>query len=82
MVRQKVYKDFESAMSRLEEIVILLEGGELALEESIALYTEGVEIARICNDKLAEAEGQIAKLTKMAEKFKLEKLAGNEEEDE
>ena len=82
MARQKVYKDFESAMSRLEEIVVLLEGGESTLEESIALYTEGVEIARICNDKLVEAEGQIARLTKMAEKFKLEKLAGDEEEND
>ncbi|MDD4051887.1 MAG: exodeoxyribonuclease VII small subunit [candidate division Zixibacteria bacterium] len=81
MVRKKEYKDFESAVSRLEEIVASLESGELSLEESIALYTEGVEIAGVCNRRLTEAEGQIAKLSKMAEQFKLEKLADGEDDD-
>ncbi|MEZ5358931.1 MAG: exodeoxyribonuclease VII small subunit [Candidatus Zixiibacteriota bacterium] len=71
---QKEYKDFESAMARLEEITADLEAGELSLEDSIALYTEGVEIAAVCNKKLTEAEGQIAKLTKMADSFKLAPL--------
>jgi exodeoxyribonuclease VII small subunit len=81
MVRKKEYKDFESAVSRLEEIVASLESGELSLEESIALYTEGVEIAGVCNRRLAEAEGQIAKLSKLAEQFKLEKLADGEDDE-
>ncbi len=79
MAEKKEYKDFESAIKRLEEIVGILESGESSLEESIALYTEGVTIADICNRKLTEAEGQIAKLSKMADKFKLEKIAGDEE---
>ena len=81
MGKPKVYKDFEGAMARLEEIVTTLESGELALEESIALYTEGVEIAGICNRKLAEAEGKIAKLSKMAEEFKLETFAGGDQDE-
>ena len=36
-----------------------LEAGELSLEQSIALYTEGVKIAGVCNKKLAEAEAQV-----------------------
>lgn len=81
MSRKKEYKDFEGALSRLDEIVAALEAGELSLEQSIALYTEGVEIAALCNRKLAEAEGKIATLSKVAEKFKLEELAeGNEDE--
>ncbi len=79
MAKKKEYKDFESAIKRLEEIVGILESGESSLEESIALYTEGVTIADICNRKLTEAEGQIARLSKMADKFKLEKIAGDEE---
>jgi exodeoxyribonuclease VII small subunit len=75
MAAPKEYKAFESAMNRLEEIVSELEAGELSLEKSIALYTEGVKIAGICNKKLAEAEGQIAKLTKLADQFRLEKFA-------
>ncbi len=81
MPRKKEYKDFESAMTRLEEIVGLLEAGQAGLEESMALYTEGIQIAEICNAKLAEAEGQIARLSKMAEKFKLDKFAGDIDED-
>lgn len=80
MAAKKEYKDFESAMARLEEIVASLESGELTLEQSLALYSEGVAIADICNNKLAEAEGQIAKLSKMADRFKVDKLAEDEDE--
>jgi len=79
MSGKKQYKDFESALTRLEEIVGELESGELSLEKSIDLYTEGVEIAQICDKKLTEAEGKIARLTKIADKFHLEEL---EEADE
>ena len=79
MAAKKEYKDFESAMSRMEEIVGALESGEKSLEESIDLYTEGVKIAGVCSDKLAQAEGQIVKLSKMAEKFKKEPMAETDE---
>ena len=81
MAAKKEYKDFESAMKRLEEIVASLESGDLSLEKSIALYTEGVEIAGTCNKKLTQAEGQIARLSKMAEQFKTEPI-GEAAEDE
>jgi exodeoxyribonuclease VII small subunit len=56
---KKKYQDFESALEKLEEITTLLESGETSLEESMSLYTQGVEIARFCNEKLAEAEKKI-----------------------
>ena len=56
---KKNYKDFESALARLEELTEQLESGELQLEESITLYSEGLEIAKFCNEKLAEAEKKI-----------------------
>jgi len=80
MTAKKEYKDFESAMNRLEEIVAALESGELTLEKSLALYSEGVNIADVCNKKLTEAEGQIAKLSKMADRFKLEPTLEKEDE--
>lgn len=81
MTKKTGYKSFESAVARLEEIVAALEAGELSLEDSLALYAEGIEIAGVCNRKLSEAEGQIAKLSKMAEQFKLDKFAeGGEDE--
>jgi exodeoxyribonuclease VII small subunit len=59
MTTRKRPKDFESAIERLEEITDKLEGGEVSLEESIKLYTEGLEIAVVCDKKLAEAEKKI-----------------------
>lgn len=72
MSNEKEYKDFESAMARLEEITTALEEGELTLEQSIALYKEGITIAAVCDTKLREAEGQIAQLSRVAEKFSLD----------
>jgi len=80
MAKKNVYKDFEGALARLEEIVNALDSGELTLEESIALYTEGVEVAAVCNGKLTEAEGKIAKLTKMTDSFALESMTGVDNE--
>ncbi len=80
MSAKKEYKDFESAINRLDEITEQLESGELSLEDSIELYTEGVEIAGICNKKLTEAEGKIAKLTKIADKFNLDDFAGGDDD--
>ena len=57
---------FEAALARLEQIVQRLEKGELALEESLALYEEGVSLSRVCHAKLEEAEGKIELLLKDA----------------
>ena len=51
--------DFEKNLKRLEEIVHKLEDGELALEESLKLFEEGVGISRQCNQKLSEAEKRV-----------------------
>jgi len=59
MPTKKKYKDYESAMSRLEEITETLEAGDATLEDAIKLYTEGLEIAKYCDERLAEAEQKI-----------------------
>jgi exodeoxyribonuclease VII small subunit len=55
---------FEAALQKLEQIVQRLEKGELALEESLVLYEEGVRLSRIGHAKLEEAEGKIELLLK------------------
>lgn len=50
---------FEEALARLGEIVRSLELGEANLDETLKLFEEGVQLARLCNAKLDEAEGQI-----------------------
>jgi len=63
MTVPKKYKDFEAAVTRLEEITELLESGEIKLEEAIKLYTEGLEIAVFCDKKLSEAEKKVKIIT-------------------
>jgi exodeoxyribonuclease VII small subunit len=57
---------FEAALKQLEEIVQRLEKGELALEESLKLYEDGIRLSRLCHAKLEEAEGRIEQLVKDA----------------
>ena len=47
---------FEAAMSRLEEIVRLLESGNAPLDVSLSLYEEGVALVRLCNTRLDNAK--------------------------
>ncbi|MGM9632508.1 MAG: exodeoxyribonuclease VII small subunit [Eubacteriales bacterium] len=53
---------FESAVSRLDEIVKLLERGNTSLDESLGLYEEGVSLVRFCNGELDNAEKKIKML--------------------
>ncbi|MEZ5753261.1 MAG: exodeoxyribonuclease VII small subunit [Paracoccaceae bacterium] len=50
---------FEEAMAALEQVVNQLERGEVALEESIALYERGATLKAHCADKLAAAEAKV-----------------------
>ena len=53
---------FEQAMKELETVVGQLERGDVALDESIALYERGAELKKRCEDKLNEAQEKVAKL--------------------
>lgn len=50
---------FEQAMQRLEEIVVLLENGKAGLDESLAIFEEGVALVALCNEKLTDAEQRV-----------------------
>lgn len=52
-------QNFEEALERLGEINEKLESGEVSLDEAIALYTDGMKLAKFCQDKLADAEQKI-----------------------
>ena len=58
---------FEEALKELETVVGRLERGEVALEESIALYERGAALKARCEKKLAEAEEKVSKITLSAE---------------
>lgn len=54
---------FETAMSRLEEVVDVLERGELELEQALTTFEEGVRLTRHCAQQLDAAERRIEILT-------------------
>lgn len=67
---------FEEALQKLESIVEGMESGDLPLESLLTKYEEGVKLAKICQDKLAEAELRIQQLEKTAAgELKLKPLA-------
>jgi exodeoxyribonuclease VII small subunit len=51
--------NFESAMDRLEKIVEQMESGKLPLEDLIVRYEEGMNLVKICQERLANAEQKI-----------------------
>ncbi len=55
-------KSFEESMRRIEEIVALLERGDVKLEESIALFDEGTKLIQGCSGLLDKAEQKVKKL--------------------
>lgn len=57
-------KKFEDALHRLEKIVEELEAGDVPLEESLALYEEGISLFRHCSTKLEEAKKKVEILAK------------------
>lgn len=61
--KTKAPEKFEEAFERLEEIVAKLESGDVALEESLDLYTEGMTLVKFCNQKLTVAREKIEKLS-------------------
>lgn len=59
--------DFEKKLNRLEEIVTKMEQGELALEDSLKMFEEGVKLSRECHVQLNEAEQKVKVLLKVDE---------------
>ncbi len=74
---------FEEQMKRLQAIVAELENNDIELEKSVALYKEGVELARACREQLAAARQEVSVLTEgIFTPFKeLDNEFGNHEEE-
>ncbi len=62
MSDKKQNLSFEEAMSRLEQIVRSLEGGNVALEDLMKLFDEGSELVKFCTSKLNAAEKKVVLL--------------------
>lgn len=60
---------FEEAVKRLEEIVRLLESGEVKLDEVNALFCEGANLTKECYKLLNESKGKITVLREELDKL-------------
>ena len=71
---------FEEALKKLEGIVEAMESQDLPLETLLSRYEEGTRLAKICQEKLAEAELKIQQLEKnSAGEFKLKPMQFSED---
>lgn len=55
---------FEETLKKLEKIVEDLEKGDLSLDEALKKYQEGIELSRLCSQRLENAKKKIDVLTK------------------
>jgi len=60
-------KSFEKALAELESIVEKMETGESSLDESLALFEKGVQLAKFLREELGKAEKKVEILLKNAE---------------
>lgn len=63
---------FEAALDRLQEIVERLDGDGLELDESLALFEEGVRLLRFAETTLEDAGARVRQLLDAGEGFHLE----------
>lgn len=56
--------NFEESLKKLETIVAQLEEGDLALEDSLKLFEEGVTLSAACKKELDAADGKVQMLVK------------------
>jgi exodeoxyribonuclease VII small subunit len=63
-VAKKRSDQFEDALKRLQEVVEKLEKGDLPLEDAMDCFSEGIQLAQFCHNKLEEAENKVQVLLK------------------
>ena len=64
-------KSLEQVFDQLDVIVEKLEETEVSLEDSFQLYHEGMELLKICNDKIDKVEKQMLILDEDGEQHEL-----------
>lgn len=73
--------DFETAMKELEQIVENMENDQLTLDESLKQFERGVELSRICQNSLKNAEQKVEQLVKKHGELVIEPFDTDQEAD-
>ncbi|WIV10992.1 exodeoxyribonuclease VII small subunit [Proteiniborus sp. MB09-C3] len=59
MARKKQNLSYEEALLELENILSMLENGDLSLDDSLTEFSKGVELYKYCYDLLNKVEGKV-----------------------
>ncbi len=68
---------FEQDLERLEQIAGQLDRADLSLDESLALFEEGIQRLRAASEALTKAEGRVTTLVEQANGALKEQDAGD-----
>ena len=60
-------QSLETVFEQLDEIVTKLEGEGISLEESFQLYHKGMDLLKVCNDKIDTVEKKMMVLDENGE---------------
>lgn len=55
-------KKFEDKVTELEDIISVLESGDVPLDESIKKYTEAMKLVKECDSELKDIEEKVNKI--------------------
>tara|TARA_B100001093_G_scaffold147833_1_gene140549 strand:- start:263 stop:493 length:231 start_codon:yes stop_codon:yes gene_type:complete len=62
MAKESKKKNFEDSIEHLEKLVENMESGESSLEQNLAWFEEGMELIKICQAHLTDAENRVQEL--------------------
>lgn len=67
MAKKEEEFSLEEGFSRLEETVAKLEKADISLEESFAVYKQGMELLKKCNDAIDQVEKKVLVINEKGE---------------
>ena len=75
MSKKKNEISFEESLERLENLVNKMESGDATLEQSLVWFEEGMELIKLCQVQLNNAEQKVQELVKKTDgKFELKDI--------
>jgi len=72
-------KSYTEAVARLDEILNLIEEGEVDIDALSGLVTEAAELVTLCRQKITAAEVQVREITERLEREVAESEKGQDE---
>jgi len=70
---------FDEGMKQLEAVVEQLESGDIPLEKAILLFQQGIQLSKLCGDKLNQVEQKIEMLLEENGSWQKKPFSGEEE---